>query len=68
LSLTNDLFQKSVQQLEGKCSLLRAENTLFALRMAEFDQHYCRATAHRKKYYEDGEIHGLRYITEERVK
>jgi hypothetical protein len=38
-----------MESLESKCQLLRAENAIFALRLAEYDQHYCRT--HSKKYY-----------------
>lgn len=36
--------------------------------MAEYDAHYCRHITHSKKYYEEGEIQGLRVITEDRLK
>lgn len=61
-------YERTVEKLSKKCRLLYAENALFALRLAEFDSHYCRYITHNKRYYEEGEIQGLRVITEERLK
>lgn len=38
------------------------------MRLAEYDHHYCRRFAHNRRYYEEGEIKGLRFITNERLK
>ena len=57
-----------MEKLERKCQLLYAENTIFALRLAEYDSHYCRYATHNKRYYEEGEFQGLREMTEERLK
>jgi len=51
-----------------KCALIYAENTIFALRLAEYDTHYSRYVTHHKRYFEEGEIIGLPIITEMRLK
>ena len=63
-----DIYEKNLEKLENKCKLLYAENTLFALRLAEYDTHYCRYVTHHEKFYEEGEPAGLRAMTQGRLK
>jgi hypothetical protein len=62
------IYERNLEKLEKKCKLLYAENTIFALRLAEYDAHYCRYSTHNRKFYEEGDIQGLRAMTEARLK
>ena len=44
----------NMHKKKKKCALLYAENTIFALRLAEYDTHFSRYVTNYKRYYEEG--------------
>lgn len=61
-------LESSLAHLERKYQLLHAENTLIAMRLGEYDRHFCRQHLHSPRFYEEGDQRGLRHMLLPRLK